>query len=389
MSNRDWHTDAFPELRPGPPWVMQEMIATQPAIVHALLSNPPPGTSQAAEAIAAALAHHHPVIVCGCGTSEHAAQAIAALLAAAVGPERSALVQARPALTAALDPAPGMCLAISHDGETRASTLALLAARTFGAHTIAITHQPHGSVAHAAEHVLLTPRHDESWCHTVAYTSALAAGAALASSLGDSAPRRFRANPAAARELLERATTLEKVAAIADRLTHQRVVLCAGAGTDHTTARELALKIAEGARLPTIALELETVLHGQLAAHEPTDALILIAITDHPESERLARRAAQVARAATAIGLPVAGVLSRAFDQLLDGDLTPAGRLITELVDPDLVDRRLAGLLAGAGALQTLTLELAHARRINPDLIRREQAPYRDAAREAESSAEW
>jgi hypothetical protein len=36
-----------------------------------------------------------------------------------------------------------------------------------------------------------------------------------------------------------------------------------------------------------------------------------------------------------------------------------------------------------------VTLELAHSRQTNPDLIRREQAPYRRAAEEAESSADW
>ncbi len=38
-----------------------------------------------------------------------------------------------------------------------------------------------------------------------------------------------------------------------------------------------------------------------------------------------------------------------------------------------------ARLLAGAGALQALTLELVRARRLNPDLIRREEEPYRRA----------
>jgi glutamine---fructose-6-phosphate transaminase (isomerizing) len=384
MSNPDWHTDAFPELRPGPPWVMQEMIAAQPALVEALLNSPPPGTSAAAEAVAAALERNHPVIVCGCGTSEHAAHGIAALLSAAVDPQRSALVQARPAFSAALDPAPGACLVVSHDGETRASTLALLAARRAGAQTIAITHQRDASIARAAERVLVTPRHDDSWCHTVAYTSALAAGAALAGRLGP-----FIAQPAAARELVEHAIKFTNPAPIADRLADRRVVLCAGAEADHATARELALKIAEGARLPAFALELETVLHGQLAAQEPADALILVAITDQPERERLARRAAYAARAAAAIGIPVAGLFSDAYDRALAAELTPAGRIVTELADPSLVDRRLAGLLAGAGALQMLTLELAHARHTNPDLIRREQAAYRRAAYEAENSADW
>ena len=41
---------------------------------------------------------------------------------------------------------------------------------------------------------------------------------------------------------------------------------------------------------------------------------------------------------------------------------------------------RPAALLAGALALQLLTLELAHVHGTNPDLIRREQDPYRAAA---------
>lgn len=385
MRDQNWHTDAYPELRLGPPWVMQEMIAAQPALVRTMLESPPPDTSRAAEAIGAALRHNRPVIVCGCGTSEHAARGVAALLSSAAEPQVATLVQARPALSAALDPRPGVCLAISHDGETRASALALRAARTAGAHTIAVTHRPGAAVARAADGVLLTPRHDDSWCHTVAYTSALAAGAALAGRVGPLA-----ADPAAAGRLLKDATeSTGPLAPVAERLAGRRVVLCAGAGTDHVTARELALKIAEGARLPTLALELETVLHGQLAAHDPADALILVAITDHPERDRLGRRAAHVARAAAAIGLPVAGLLSAAYDQALAAELTPAGRVVAELGDPDLLDRPLAGLLAGAGKLQTLTLALAHARRTNPDLIRREEAPYRSAAQEAESSGDW
>ena len=30
----DWHTDDFPELRAHPPWVMQEMIEAQPALLE-------------------------------------------------------------------------------------------------------------------------------------------------------------------------------------------------------------------------------------------------------------------------------------------------------------------------------------------------------------------
>jgi hypothetical protein len=42
---------------------------------------------------------------------------------------------------------------------------------------------------------------------------------------------------------------------------------------------------------------------------------------------------------------------------------------------PELV----TSLLGGAVALQLLTIGLVYARKTNPDLLRREQAPYREA----------
>ena len=141
--------------------------------------------------------------------------------------------------------------------------------------------------------------------------------------------------------------------------------------------------------MPTLALELETVLHGQLAGHEPSDALILIAIDEDTHHDQVARRATHVAQAVAAIGLPVAGILSSAYHRVLPPELTPAVRLVIDLPEATLLDRRLAGLLAGAGALQTLTLSLAHARGTNPDLIRREEASYRHAAEVAEQAPDW
>ena len=383
MADTSWHSDAFPELRSGPPWVMQEMIAAQPALAEEMLGSPSPAASAIGAEIASALAAARPVTVTGCGTSEHAAVAVASLIAGAAAPERRALVRARPALSAALDAADGVCLAVSHDGGTRATALALAAARAAGARTAAITHDASASVAAAADHVLTTPVHDASWCHTIAYTSALLAGAAIAGAVGP-----LSADPATAGRLLRQAIELDP-APVAERLAGGRVVLCAGAGPDHVIARELALKIAEGARMPTLALELETVLHGQLAGHEPSDALILVAIDDSAQHDRIANRATHVAKAVAAIGLPVAGILSTAYHQALPPELTPAGRLVVDLPDATLLDRRLAAQLAGAGALQALTLALAHRRDVNPDLIRREEAPYRDAADVAEQAPDW
>ena len=97
-----WHTDAYPELRSGPPWVMQEMIAAQPAVAEQMLANPSPAATAIADEISAALAGGRPVTVTGCGTSEHAAHAVAALIAGAVESEHRALVRARPAMSRTL-----------------------------------------------------------------------------------------------------------------------------------------------------------------------------------------------------------------------------------------------------------------------------------------------
>jgi fructoselysine-6-P-deglycase FrlB-like protein len=384
MSDLDWQSDDYPELRDRPPWVMEEMMALQPQLAVELLDNRSPAMEQIASLIDATLRAGEPVTVCGCGSSEHAAHGIAALLASALPDRRRPLVQARPSLTAAIDPRAGLCLAVSHDGGTRATMLALEAARDAGARTAAITVDADSGVAQAADVIVHTPLHDRSWCHTVAYTSALLAGASLAACLGLD-----RVTAEHARAALQDNLTSRDGVKVAAALADRRVLICAGLGDDQITARELALKIAEGARIPTLALELETVLHGQLAGHDQVDGLILVAVSEHSQRDRIARRIQHVAQAAREIGLPVAALLTDEYAGGLAADLTPAGRARVQLPPSDLVQSTLGGLLAGAAALQRLTLELAHVRGTNPDLIRREQRPYRAAAHAAENPRDW
>jgi len=362
---------------------MAEMMALQPGLAPALLGASDP----ALDALAGAVQAGGTVTVTGCGTSEHGAHGIAALLRAALPGAERARVRALPALAAATEPVDGLCLAVSHDGGTRATLLALEAAARAGAVTAALTAAPDAAIAGAAEVVVATPAADRSWCHTVAYTSALLAGAAVAARLGlpevDADAARallaaglgVEAGADAGAAAVRPGTDAEQAAAV---LADRRVVLCAGAGPDHVTARELALKLAEGARLATLALELETVLHGQLAGHDAADGLVLVA----PDGdERLERRAGHVAGAAAAIGLPVV-VLGTP-----PAGVEPAATV--PIPDAPGLHPVLRALLGGAAALQTLTLALAHARGVNPDLIRREQPPYRAAAAVAEEGAPW
>jgi hypothetical protein len=84
----------------------------------------------------------------------------------------------------------------------------------------------------------------------------------------------------------------------------------------------------------------------------------------------LGARTAAIVSPAAAEGLPVDAISAGSVDVPAAADL-PAST---------------ASLLASAPALQLLTLELVHLAGVNPDLIRREEAPYREAAQIAESS---
>jgi glucosamine--fructose-6-phosphate aminotransferase (isomerizing) len=324
---------------------MEDMVAAQPALAREMLESPPDGLTD----LAAAIRNGETVTVVGCGTSEHGALAIAALVNEALGDEWPPKVVARQSLDAAEQPQRGgVCIGISHDGGTRATALALEAAASAGATTALVTNRP-GSID--AQRVIVTPKHDDSWCHTVAYTSSILVGALLARELGGEGIDADRAQ-----SLL--ATALDRPPAAA-AITGAERILTAGFGLDHITARELALKLAEGARVPSTAYELESLLHGHLAGEDSRTALVLI--ESDPAVDRVDRRAAMAAAAADALGIPVLTLLPH------EGIPGSAARL-----------------LAGAAELQRLTLALAAHHGVNPDLIRREEEAYRRAGEAAE-----
>lgn len=381
----EWRGEDWPEFRAGPPWVMAEMIAAQPALVEPILGNPV--APDIAERILRAAQRGEPVVVAGCGTSEHGAQAIAALLDDGLRQQglRGGLVEARQALEATFDPRPGgICLAISHDGGTRATLLAAEAAHAAGADVVAITGRADGAIASVADVAFVTPALDRSWCHTLAYGSMMLAGAAIGSAIAGDA----LIATAIAQGLIEaQEATTNQAPPIAERLGGRRPILVCGFGADEITARELALKMEEGPRAPCVARHLETLLHGHLVACDASVGLILIALDDAGAARRDARLAL-AAEAAARLGMRTAALLSPAAAAALDPALTPGGR-VTLPEAPASPLPRLWPLLNGAAALQTLTLAAIAQAGVNPDLIRREEAPYREAAAIAEGASDW
>ena len=229
----------------------------------------------------------------GCGTSEHAAQGVAEILREAVraarltGPGGIAAREpsAEQALELSLDPpSTGLVIGISHEGGTTATNAALAAARDAGARTALITVTDRSPGAQHAHLVLETEELDQGWCHTVGYVSplvaAIAVGAHLARRPVDEA---LRANVRDALQAgVDRASIVE---AVASRLAGVRQVLVVASGSDRPAGRELTLKIEEGTWIPAAYRDLETFLHGHLAATDESTGLVLI-LTDR---ERRAR----------------------------------------------------------------------------------------------------
>jgi len=378
--DRDWLTDELPELRVAPPWVMEEMIFAQPRLAAPILGDDRPEVVRLQEVVAAAAAAGEPVVVVGCGTSEHAAFVVAELLTDSFRRAgfAGAWAEARQALDAALDPRPsGVCLAISHDGGTRATRLALEAAKESGALTGLVTACADPACWSGADHVVVTPVHDDSWCHTLAYTSAILAGARIAGVAGAEAS-------AAAAGVIEatlgRRAELEAAAAQLDRCGR---IVSAGLGLDQANAGELALKIAEGARISTTVYHLETLLHGHLAGCDAgTTSLVLLAL-DPRQGARRDRRFALVAEAVRVIGIPTVALAPQALLATLPREVHGVA------FEPSPSQPLLGALLQSAVAVQLLTLGLVGLAGTNPDLIRREERLYREAALIGDATPDW
>jgi fructoselysine-6-P-deglycase FrlB-like protein len=255
------------------------------------------------------------VLFTGCGTSFHAALACG----------RSAQ-----ALEVVLGSAPraDVLVALSHEGGTK---ITLEAVEGFAGETWLITAAPESPLAKAVDHVVVaTPAIEESYCHTVSYTCAIAAGRALlgedVTGLANAVAAELGAEPLGASE-------------------HDRF-LVAAAGHDFATVLEAVLKLREGAHVAAEAHHTEQLLHGHLAAVDDSVRCFVL------EGEgRAAERGADAVRALGELGC--------------DATLVPTSHPVADIV-----------------RFQRLAVDLADARGIDPDRIRLDD-PVWDRARKA------
>jgi glutamine---fructose-6-phosphate transaminase (isomerizing) len=217
-----------------------------------------------------------------------------------------------------------LLVAVSHEGDT---PLTLEAAQAFDGPLWLVTAKPDSPLGELAEEVVVaTPEVERSWCHTASYTCAVASLAALG---GED----VSGLAAAVAEALERREPVS---------THERFLI-AGAGRDWPTAQEAALKLREGAFVAAEAHETEQLLHGHLAAIDDSVRAFVL------EGEgRAAERAAGAVRALRELGC--------------ETTLVPSGHPVVDIV-----------------RFQLLTLDLAEARGVDPDKIRRDDERWERA----------
>ena len=252
------------------------------------------------------------ILFTGCGTSFHAAQtggdAVQAL-ELVLRPERDADV----------------LVAVSHEGTTK---LTLEAVQAWPGETWLVTGAPDSPLARECDHVVVaTPEIEGSWCHTVSYTCAVTAIAAL---LGQDVSEL----PGAVEEELERPALASE---------HERFVI-AGAGSAWPTAQEAALKLREGAFVAAEAHHTEQLLHGHLAAVDESVRCFVL----EGEGLRSAERARDALGALRELGCDV--------------EFVPTRHPVVDIV-----------------RFQLLTLALAEARGVNPDHIRTDNPRWKRA----------
>jgi glutamine---fructose-6-phosphate transaminase (isomerizing) len=212
------------------------------------------------------------IILVGTGTSQHAAELGAMMLAAAGRDARwyPAATWARWGTSPRLGDA---LLVISHTGETAYAARARADALAVGVPVVSIT-----GTGRAWPEAIETVAPDESHTYTVSYTAALAVLARLAHELGspDGSPG----------QVAQAATAVRHVCAepgIDEVAVPARSLAIVGPGPWGITAREGALKIREGARMLAEGFDTDRLLHGGAVPLTAADGLVVLEPAADPD----------------------------------------------------------------------------------------------------------
>jgi glucosamine--fructose-6-phosphate aminotransferase (isomerizing) len=263
---------------------LKDEIAEQPAVAERLLTRGRPQLEAIADGIAGRIRDRDvdQVVIAARGTSDHAAIYAQYLFGAHL---RLPVALAAPSLITLygvevrLDRA--LVIGISQSGQSPDIVSTVAAARSQGAPTVAITNEVHSELAGTAEHVIdLGAGPERAVAATKTFTAQLMAVALLVTALEsrlapvDGRDTALSGVPAALAAALE---TEPDTVTVARHLKGAHRLIVVGRGFEYATARELALKLKELARLPADPYSAADFLHGPLALVEPGHPVIAIA----------------------------------------------------------------------------------------------------------------
>lgn len=326
---------------------MWREIREQPDVLRRLLLD----GREAIDRVAAAIRDYAPrfAVLVARGTSDHAAAYGKYLLETRLGvpaslaaPSTTTLYHSRPRLDRVL------YIAISQSGESPDVVLPTRQAAGSGALTVAITNQNQSPLSAVAAHTLqIMAGEEKAVAATKSYTASLLTLFLLIEAVAGRDAREANDLPQRCTQLLDRQEALEQIAL---RYRDAEQILITSRGYNEATAREAALKLVEGARIPAVGFSGADLLHGPIAMVErgfPVIAFI------PPEA------------GGRAMGSVVESLLARAVDLLLLGPQHgPAGT--TTVLLPDMRPEYLSPVLAIV-PFQILALSLGRLRGYDPD----------------------
>lgn len=265
------------------PSELERAIAAQPDALTGVLALDLPGAVDD-------LADARRVWLVGTGTSQHAAELGAGLLAEA-GLDARAVGSAAFARWTPAPDADDAVIVLSHTGETAYARRARARAQEAGAQLLSVTAQG----GDWPEAIGTVPR-ERSETYSASYTAALLLLARIAGRLGAAscAPEELNKVPGAVAEAL---------AAPALAADDARLTVLVGAGPCAVTAREGALKLREAARVLAEGYDAESLLHGHAVPLRAGDRMVLVGEDADPDG-----LVGALGLAAAAEGLAVSGL---------------------------------------------------------------------------------
>lgn len=261
----------------APGAIMTTEIGEQPAVLQRLWSE---GAAEIGK-VAAELARRDVrfVLLAARGTSDHAAlyakylvEVHLGLPAGLVSPSASTVYGARPDLTGVLH------IAVSQSGGSPDMIESLVAARSCGATTVAVTNNVSSELAQAAEFIVdVRAGVERAVAATKSYTAELLALYLLLAPLSASPGLSITSAAPLAEAAQATLHATDAVADVASRYRFANQLITAARGYSYATAREAALKLMETSYLGAQAFSGADLLHGPMAMIDVDSPVIAVA----------------------------------------------------------------------------------------------------------------